>query len=186
MDPRGILYVGMYKCHGSARVMVLYGRYHFCIYLGYKGGAPWLQLVATGGHAVSSFAYIQYCSSDWGEIEVGSRYMCPGRCEQGVRLRAKLGWSSPETLAVRHWTCAHALPIAGCTWSQGRESQRAAGIDTETGPALASPRACCFVTWLLHCTHRMRPCFLLVAMPLHCPALPLYLQRSKGPAQGQC
>ena len=98
------------------------------------------------------------------------------------RLRARLGWSPRETLAMRLWTCAHALPVAGCTWSERMDSQRAAGIDTETGPALASPHACCFVTWLLGCTHRMRPCFLLVAKPLHCPALPLYPRRSNGPA----
>ena len=33
-------------------------------------------------------------------------------------------------------------------------------------------------SWLLYCTYRICPCFLLVAMPLHCPALPLYPRRS--------
>ena len=55
-------------------------------------------------------------------------------------------------------------------------------MDTVTGPALASPHACYFVTWLLRCTHRRHPCFLLVAMPLHCPVLPLHPRRSNGPA----
>ena len=55
-------------------------------------------------------------------------------------------------------------------------------MDTVTGSGLASPHACCFVSWLLHCTHRRHPCFLLVAMHLHCHALPLHPQRSNDPA----
>ena len=51
-----------------------------------------------------------------------------------------------------------------------------------TGPALVSPPACCFVSWLLQCTHRKRPFFLLVAMLLRCYALPHYPRRSNGPA----
>ena len=51
---------------------------------------------------------------------------------------------------------------------------------SDKGPILASPHVSCFVTWLLHCTHRRR--FLLVAMLLLCPALPLYPQRTNGPA----
>ena len=83
---------------------------------------------------------------------------------------------------MRHWACARALPVADCTWSEAVGVQRVTRMDTETGPALASPHACCFVTWLLRCTHRRHPCFLLVAMPLHCPALPVYPRRSNGPA----
>ena len=98
-------------------------------------------------------------------------------------MKARLGWSPRETLAVRLWTCARALPVAGCTWSEGMDSQRVTGMDTETGPPLASPHACCVVTCLLCCTHRMHSCFLLVAMPLHCRALPRYPRRSNGPAQ---
>ena len=97
------------------------------------------------------------------------------------RLRARLGWSPPKTLAVRLWTCARVLPVAGCTWSQGMDSQQVTGLDTKTEPPLASPHACCFVTWLLRCTHRMHSCFLLVAMPLLCPALPLYPGLPNGP-----
>ena len=55
-------------------------------------------------------------------------------------------------------------------------------MDTVTGPALASPHACCFISWLLCCTHRRRPCFQLVAMLLRCHALPLYPWRSNGRA----
>ena len=62
------------------------------------------------------------------------------------------------------------------------ERPKGGGLDAEKGPVLALPHACCFVTWLLHCTHRRRPCFLLVAMPLHCLALPPYPWRSYGPA----
>ena len=43
-----------------------------------------------------------------------------------------------------------------------------------TGRDLVSPHACCFVSWLLQCTHRKRPCLLLVAVLLHCHALPSY------------
>ena len=93
-----------------------------------------------------------------------------------------LGWSSPEALAVRLWTCAHVLPVTRCTWSEGMYSQRVPGMDTVTGPALASPHACCFVSWLLCCTHRRRPCFLLVAMQLHGRALSLHPRRSNWPA----
>ena len=50
--------------------------------------------------------------------------------------------------------------------------------DNMTGPALVLPHACCFFSWLLHSTHRKRPCFLLVAMPLRCYALSHYPQRS--------
>ena len=85
-------------------------------------------------------------------------------------------------MAVLHWACARALPVAECTFSEAVSVQRVTGMDTETGPALASPHACCFVTWLLCCTHRRHPCFLLVAMPLHCPTFPLYPRRSNGPA----
>ena len=55
-------------------------------------------------------------------------------------------------------------------------------MDSVTGPALAPPHACCFVSSLLHCTHRRRPCFQLVAMPVRRHALPLYSRRSNGPA----
>ena len=54
-------------------------------------------------------------------------------------------------------------------------------MDTVTGLALASPRACCSVSWLLHFTHRRRPCFLLAAMLLRCHTLPLYPRRSNRP-----
>ena len=93
-----------------------------------------------------------------------------------------LGWSSLETLAVRLWTYACALPVAGCTWSEGMNSQRVPGMDTVTGPPLASPHACRFVSWLLHCTHRRHPCFPLVAMLLDGHALPLHSRQSNGPA----
>ena len=55
-------------------------------------------------------------------------------------------------------------------------------MDAEKGPVLASLHACCFATWLLHCTHRRHPCFPLVARPPHCPALPIYPRQSNGPA----
>ena len=51
-----------------------------------------------------------------------------------------------------------------------------------TGRALVSPHACCFVSWLLHCTNGKCPCFLLVAMLPRCHALPPYPRRSHGPA----
>ena len=86
----------------------------------------------------------------------------------------------PETLAMRLWTCARALPVAGCTLFEGMDSQRIPGMEAVTGPTLASPRACCFVTSRLRCTHRRHSCFLLVAMPLHCPILPLHPWRSNG------
>ena len=50
------------------------------------------------------------------------------------------------------------------------------------GPALVSPHACTFVSWLLHSTHRKRPCFLLFATPLQCYALPQYPRRPNEPA----
>ena len=50
------------------------------------------------------------------------------------------------------------------------------------GPALASPHACYFVSWLLHHTHKKRPCLLLAAMLLRCYVLPHYPRRSNGPA----
>ena len=43
-----------------------------------------------------------------------------------------------------------------------------------TGLALALLHARCFVSWLLHRTHRRRPRLLLVAMLLSCYALPHY------------
>ena len=92
-----------------------------------------------------------------------------------------LGWSYPETLAARLWTHACALPVAGCIWSEGMKRQRISGVDTKTELALPSQHAWCFVSWLLHCTPRWRPCFLLVSMFLHCHALPLYPRRSNGP-----
>ena len=100
----------------------------------------------------------------------------------GQRLRAKLGWSSPQTLAARPWTFACAIPVAKCTWAEGMMRQRTPGKDTTTGPALVSPHACCFVSWLLHCTQRMRRCFLLVSMLLRCDALPHFPRRSNFPA----
>ena len=48
--------------------------------------------------------------------------------------------------------------------------------------ALASPHACCFVPWLPLCAGRRSLCFLLVAMLLHCCALPPYPRRTNGPA----
>ena len=48
--------------------------------------------------------------------------------------------------------------------------QRVPGVEIATGPALASPHACCFVAWLP-----------LVAMLLCCHVLPLYPRRSNGP-----
>ena len=50
------------------------------------------------------------------------------------------------------------------------------------GCDLVSPHACCFVSWLLLCTHRKRPCLLLVAMLLGCHALPLHSRQPNGPA----
>ena len=51
-----------------------------------------------------------------------------------------------------------------------------------TGPDLVSPHACCFISWLLHCTHRKPPCLLPVAVLLRCRALPPYPRRFNGPA----
>ena len=51
-----------------------------------------------------------------------------------------------------------------------------------TGPALASPHAGCFISWLLHCTHRSCSCLVLVASLLPCFALPHNPRRSDGPA----
>ena len=59
--------------------------------------------------------------------------------------------------------------------------QRTSGEDTLTGRALALPHACCFVSWLLHCTHRKSPCFLRFAILLRCYALGHYPGRSNGP-----
>ena len=50
------------------------------------------------------------------------------------------------------------------------------------GSVLASPHACCFVPWLLHCNGQRCHCFLLVAMLLRCFALPPYPRRTNGPA----
>ena len=77
-------------------------------------------------------------------------------------------------------TFACAMLVAGCTWAEGMICQKTAGEDTMTGPALASQHACCFVSWLLQCTHKKRPCFLLVAMLLRCYALPHWPRRSNG------
>ena len=94
------------------------------------------------------------------------------------------------------------LPATECTWSEATIVPRVAEDDAANlkglglglglwfnlisfnlkGPVLASPHACCLVTWLLHCTHGRRPCFLLVAMLLYCPALRLYPWRSNGAA----
>ena len=67
---------------------------------------------------------------------------------------------------------------AECTWSEAMGSQRVTAMDAETGPALGSPRACCFV--LGHCVAPIGGtlAFRLVAMALHCPALPLFPRRS--------
>ena len=75
MDPRGILYVGMYQYHGSTQVMVLDKGYQACIYLGYEAECQRVQLIATDDHGILSYAYIQCCSSDWGEPTVGLRNM---------------------------------------------------------------------------------------------------------------
>ena len=56
------------------------------------------------------------------------------------------------------------------------------GNVNDGGSALASPHACCFVPWLLHCDGQRCPCFLLVAMLLRCFALPPYPRRTNGPA----
>ena len=45
---------------------------------------------------------------------------------------------------------------------------------------LVSPHACCFVSWLLQCTHRKRHCLLLVAVLRRCYALPLTPGNSTG------
>ena len=67
------------------------------------------------------------------------------------------------------------------TWGQGWwTSPRWRKYANNKGPAVAPPHACCFVPWLLRCTHRRRPCFLLVAMLLRCSALPLYPRRTNG------
>ena len=89
---------------------------------------------------------------------------------------------NPGCASYFFWAYAGALPVAGCTRSEGMKRPKIAGVDTVTGPALASPHACCFVSWLLHCTHRRPPCFQLVAMLLRCHALPLSPRRSNGPA----
>ena len=60
--------------------------------------------------------------------------------------------------------------------------QGVARMDAKNRRALASSTACCFVTWLPCSTQRGNLCFLLDAMPLHCPALPLYPPQSNGPA----
>ena len=96
------------------------------------------------------------------------------------QARLELGWSCQGTLATRPWTFLCALPVAGCTCADGMIRQRTIGEDTLTGPALGAPHACGFVSWLLHCTPRKRPCFLLVAMMLRCYALPPYPRRSNG------
>ena len=126
-------------------------------------------------------------------LGLGLQKMCPGgggrkvlmaytmRTRGRLRLRARLGWSSPETLATRPWIFACAILVTGCTWAEGMTRQRTSGEDTLTGLALVSPHACCFVSWLLHCTHRKRPCFLLVAMLQGCYALPQYPRRSNEP-----
>ena len=68
------------------------------------------------------------------------------------------------------------------TWIQGWwTSPRWRKYANNKGPALASLHACCFVPWLLRCSRRKRPCFLLVAMLLRCCALPLYPRRTNGP-----
>ena len=74
MDPRGIFYVDMYKHHGSTQVMVL-DKGQSCIYLVYEGEFQRVQLIATLGHGILSYAYMQYCSSEWGVPKVGSRNM---------------------------------------------------------------------------------------------------------------
>ena len=66
VDPHGILYVGMYRYHGSAQVMVLDKGYQSCIYVGYEGELQRVLLTATDGHGVLLYAYIQCCSSDRG------------------------------------------------------------------------------------------------------------------------
>ena len=69
MDPCGILYVNMYKYHNSAQVMVLDKGYRHCIYVGCEGELQRVQLLATDGHGILSYAYVQY----WREPTVGSR-----------------------------------------------------------------------------------------------------------------
>ena len=50
MDPRGILYVNMYKYHVSAKVMVSDKEYRHCIHVGYEGNLQRVQLLATDCH----------------------------------------------------------------------------------------------------------------------------------------
>ena len=97
------------------------------------------------------------------------------------RLRAKLGWSSAKTPTTRPWIFASAIPVAGCTWADRLKCQRISGKDPMTGSALVLPHARFFVSWLLQCTHRKQPCFLLVAMLMRCYALPRYPRRSNRP-----
>ena len=64
----------------------------------------------------------------------------------------------------------------------GREMVRRGtpGRSTKTGPDLVSPHTCCFVSWLLQCTHRKCPCLLLVVVLLRCQALPPYPREPTG------
>ena len=65
-------------------------------------------------------------------------------------------------------------------YAEGMIRQRTSRDDTGTGPELALPHACCFVSWSLHCTHRKCPCLLLLAMLQRCYALLHYPQRFHG------
>ena len=60
VDPRGILYLGMYKYHVTAWVMVSDKGYQHCIYLGYEGNLRRVQLLATDGQGELSYASLQY------------------------------------------------------------------------------------------------------------------------------
>ena len=69
------------------------------------------------------------------------------------------------------------------TWGHGCwVSPQWRGNMNDGGSVLASPHACCFVPWLLHCNGQRCHCFLLVAMLLRCFALPPYPRRTNGPA----
>ena len=90
VDPRGILYVGMYTYHEAARVMISDMGYRHCIYLWCVGAT-----ISYGGPRVTT---VCFCTVLEGAYAGFATYTVRTRGRR--RLRARLGRSPPETLAM--------------------------------------------------------------------------------------
>ena len=141
-------------------------------------------LMATRGHGVFSCAHIQYCSSDRGSLTWARSFCVLNDADKGALKAEGLARleppENPSCASLEFCTCA-----AGCEMHIVRGDGQPTGggkirRDGASSCLSACALLCYLVPWLLRCTHRMRPCFLLVAVALHCPALPLYPGRYNG------